>query len=64
MWMMGSLYSLVLTEERDAFPELASATYRPRKLITKQTRNAVVFSWEGEFTDIELELRFTDPPMS
>jgi hypothetical protein len=64
MWIMGSLFSLVLTNERDAFPELATATYRPKKIITVRTRNAIVLSWEGEFTDTALELHISDPPMT
>jgi hypothetical protein len=63
-WVMGSLFSLVLTDERDAFPELATATYRPPKIITANTRNAIVFSWPGECTDTELELCLSEPPTS
>jgi hypothetical protein len=62
MWVMGSRFSLVLTDERDAFPELATATYRPKKIITAKTRNAIVLSWAGECADTALELRMSDPP--
>src|SRR5262249_29863863 len=62
MWVMGSLFSLVLTDERDAFPELATATYRPKKIITTTTRNAIVHSWAGEFTDTTLELYISIRP--
>jgi hypothetical protein len=64
MWVMGLLFSLVLTDERDAFPELAAATYRPKKIITAKTRNAIVLKWAGEFTDTALELHLSDPPTS
>jgi hypothetical protein len=64
MWVMGSLLSLVLTDERHAFPELATATYRPKRIITAKTRNAIVLSWAGEFTDTALELRMSDAPTS
>jgi hypothetical protein len=62
-WVMGSLFLLVLTDETDAFPELATATYRPRKIVTAKTRNGIVLSWAGEFTDAELELRLSDGPV-
>jgi hypothetical protein len=62
MWVFGSLFSLVLTDERDAFPELATTTYRPQKLVGATSRNAIVLSWAGEFTDTSLALRMSDPP--
>ena len=62
MWLFGSLFTLVLTDEHDAFPELATATYRPKKIVTAKTRNGIVFSWAGEFTDETLELRMFDTP--
>jgi hypothetical protein len=55
MWVTGSLFLLVLTDAHDAFPELAAATYRPQKLIAAKSRNAIMLSWAGEFTDTALE---------
>ena len=62
MWLFGSLFTLVLTDEHDVFPELATATYRPKKIVTAKTRNGIVFSWAGEFTDETLELRMSETP--
>src|SRR5690606_21132648 len=61
MWVMGSLFLLVMTDERDAFPELARTTYRPEKIVGEKTQSAIVLSWTGEFTDTALELRLSDP---
>lgn len=60
MWIFGSLFSLVLTDELEAFPELATATFRPRTIITEKTRNAIVLKWAGKFTDTKLELRMSN----
>ena len=62
MWMLGCQFTLVLTEDHELFPELATATFRPAKIIAIKTRNATVFSWRGECTDIDLEFALTDPP--
>jgi hypothetical protein len=62
MWMLGSLFSLVLTDEKDVFPELQEATYRPGKLITAKTRNALMLSWPDNFAGETLEIRMSDGP--
>jgi hypothetical protein len=62
MWLFGTLFSLVLTDQRDAFPELAAATYRPAKIVTQKTRNGIVLSWAGDFTDTALEFRMSKTP--
>ncbi|MCI0739689.1 MAG: hypothetical protein L0Y72_11635 [Gemmataceae bacterium] len=66
MWMFGTLFTLVLTEasERDAFPELATATYRPAKIVSQKTRNRIVLSWAGSSTNTVLELRMSDKPFA
>jgi hypothetical protein len=66
MWMFGTLFTLVLAEEseRDAFPELATATFRPAKIVSQKTRNGIVLSWAGSLTDTTLELRMSDKPFA
>lgn len=62
LWLFGSLFTLVMNDHRDAFPELASATFRPKRIVTQKTRNAIVLKWAGDFTDETLELRMSDKP--
>jgi hypothetical protein len=62
MWMLGSLFTLVLSNDHEAFPELASATYRPAKIIATNTRNAIKFFWAGSHSATNLEISYTDPP--
>ncbi len=63
MWMLGCQFTLVLTDDREQlFPDLANDTFRPKKIIATKTRNATVFSWRGECTDMVLEFALTDPP--
>jgi hypothetical protein len=64
MWILGSLFSLVLTDECDAFPELVTATYRPKKIVSAKTRNAIELSWAGKFSDTALEMSMSNPPNS
>jgi hypothetical protein len=64
MWMFGSLFLLVLTDQQDAFAELERATYRPGRIIAAKTRNAVVLSWPVQVTDTTLTLRMSDPAMA
>lgn len=59
MRVFGSVISLVLKVEVGAFPEIATATYRPRKIVAAKTRNGVVLSWPGEYTDATLELHLS-----
>lgn len=37
VWMLGSLFTLVLTDDPDAFPDLPKSTYRPSRIITSKT---------------------------
>lgn len=62
MWVLGSLFTLVLTDDHAPFPELATATYRPSRIVTRHTRNAVVFSWAGDQSGTVLEVNYSDPP--
>ncbi|MFO0806590.1 MAG: hypothetical protein U0791_26085 [Gemmataceae bacterium] len=62
MWMLGSLFTLVLTDDHAPFPELVTATYRPRKIVTRHSRNAVVFSWTGGQSGTVLEVNYSDLP--
>jgi hypothetical protein len=63
MWMLGCQFTLVLTDDREQlFPDVATDTYRPKKIIAHKTRNATVFSWKGEHTDTPLEFALSDPP--
>jgi hypothetical protein len=48
VWMFGTLFTLVLSKERESFPELDRASYRPRRIVTANTRNSILFSWDGE----------------
>jgi hypothetical protein len=64
MSMFGSLFSLVLMDQRDAFTELTAAVYRPAKIVTEKTRNAIVLSWAGHSTDTTLEYRLFDKPFA
>ena len=58
----GTLFILALTDDHATFPELATATYRPTKISTVKTRNAIDFSWTGERTLIDLQTSYLDPP--
>jgi hypothetical protein len=62
MWMLGCLFTLVLTDDREQFKELTTAIYRPKKIVANKTRNATVFSWRGKHSHRPVEFAFTDPP--
>jgi hypothetical protein len=62
MWVFGTRFMLVLTDDHASFPELVEATYRPAKIITANTRNAIIMSWVGDRSGTALELRLFDNP--
>ncbi|VTS01170.1 Uncharacterized protein OS=Sphingobium herbicidovorans (strain ATCC 700291 / DSM 11019 / NBRC 16415 / MH) GN=BV98_002977 PE=4 SV=1 [Gemmata massiliana] len=62
MWLFGSLYTLVLIDDHEPFPELASATYRPARTVATKNRNTIAMSWVGEHSAGPLELVFSDTP--
>ena len=47
VWLLGAVYSVVLTDNHSLFPELQSAIFRPPKITTKKTRNSLVLKWTG-----------------
>lgn len=62
MWVFGSLYTLVLSDEHGPFPELANATYRPSGFFTPMTGNSILLHWAGAHSDTMLQLDYSVKP--